>query len=144
MALDTSKYESGRRKVNDEWGAKRAANEFGRFTSQQRFSRDIGDFKQNFGDQQGGFMGAQARRGLTGGGVNSGSFQQALQKRATGFTQNLGRMQQDAASQQQQYQMDAGNIDRWRGEALADIEASKQRDIAMAALQLQSLRPLFT
>lgn len=143
MALDTSRFEAGRRQINDEYAGKQAANEFGRFVGQQRTNRQIGDFKTDFGRGQGRFMGGMARRGLTGGGVRSGAFQQALQQRAGDYTRDLGRMQQDQGMALQQSQLESANIDRWRNDALADLEAQKQREIALAALNIKAIKPMF-
>jgi hypothetical protein len=144
MALDTSQFERGRRDVNTQWGAGQAANDFARTQSQQRFSRSSFDFKQNFGRQQAGFMSGQARRGLTGGGVVSGGFQQALQNRVGDYTTQVGRMNSDFGDETRRFDMEANNMDTWRNNALADIQAAKTKDISMTALNLQALKPLFS
>lgn len=143
MAVNTAQYESGRRDVNKQHGAQSAANEFGRFTSQQRFSRQLGDYKRDFGRGQSAFMGNQASRGMTGGGIQSGGFQQALSRRAGDYAQNLGRMNLDASQDNQKYSMNQANLDQWRTDSLADIENAKTNEIAMTALNIQALKPLF-
>lgn len=143
MAVNLSKYESKRRGVNDQYSGQKAANDFGRFTSQQRFGRQKTDFTKSFGRSQDPFMGGMARRGLTGGGVRSGAFQQALSRRAGDFTEGVGRINQDWGQEAQQFDRTDGQLDSWRQQALADIQAEQANEIAMAALNIKALRPLF-
>ena len=143
MAIDTSKYEARRRTVNNDWSGKKAANEFGRFTSQQRYTRNKGDLTRDFSRSQNPFMGSMAQRGLTGGGVRSGAFQQALSRRVGDYTQAQGRLGEDYANQARSYDMQGAELDRWRTDALAELEAEKAAEIATAALNIKALRPMF-
>lgn len=143
MALNTSIYESQRRSVNDTHAANQATNAYSRTLSQQRGNRNVADFKQSFGRSQPGFTSSWGRRGLTGGGVQSGAFQGALQRRVGDYTRDLGRMQTDMAQNNQQYQMQGARFTQERQNALAEIEARKQAEIAQAALNLTALRPYF-
>lgn len=143
MATDFSQYAKGRRQVDRQWGAQRAAQDYGRFVGQQQHARRESDYRRDFGRGQNRFMGQAGARGLTGGGINSGSFQQALQRRVGDFTQGLGRMNEDAANDARRWDMESANMNQWRTDALTDIEDAKTRDIAMSALQIQALRPLF-
>lgn len=142
MAVDTSRYEGARRGVQDEYAAKRVANEFGRFTSQQRGQRALGDYTKGFKRQQGQFMGGYAQRGLTGGGIRSGAFQRALQNRVTDYSTGLGRMKQDMDWQQKQYDMADAQLEAWRKAALADIDMQKAQEIALAALNINAIKPI--
>ena len=140
--IDFSRYEAGRRGIMDEYAGKRAANEFGRFTSQQRFKRNKDDFNRGYRRGQAGFMNNWAQRGLTGGGVRSGSFQDALRRRTTDYTRGLGRMEQDQRWAEMGYDQGDAQIEQMRINALNDLEMAKQRDIAMAALNINALRPI--
>lgn len=141
--VDFSKYEAGRRNINDDYAAKRVASDFGRFTSQRRGSRQLGDYRQNFRNSHQGFMGSHARRGTTmGGQVSSGAFGQALNRRAADFTRDTGRMQQDMDFENQRYDQENAQIDNWRRQAIQDLEYQKQREIALTALGIQGIRPL--
>jgi hypothetical protein len=143
MAVDTSVYERQRRSVNDRASTDLAQNGYAQFLSQQRGNRQAADFKQDFGRSQPGFTSSWAKRGMAGGGVRSGAFQQALQNRVGDYTQGLGRMQQDQAVNNRQYEMNGASIEAYRQQALADLEAQKSAQIAQAALNLQALKPYF-
>jgi hypothetical protein len=143
MAIDQSRYTRARGQANSQHLSMQAANERGRFLSQRRGTRDRSDATRTFGRQQAGFMNSGAQRGLTGGGVRSGAFQQALQQRVGDRTRSMGRYEEDYATQQREFDFNSGNIDRQRDEMLLQIEEDKQREIAMSALQLKALKPLY-
>lgn len=143
MAIDASKYTRARASVNEDHLTKQASNERGRFLAQKRGNRQRADSRRNFGRQQAGFMESSARRGLTGGGVKSGAFQQALRQRTGDYTRQVGRFEDDAAEQQRGFDMSAAALDRQRDQMLRQIEEDRQREIAMAALQLKALKPLY-
>lgn len=140
MALDTSVYDARRRSANDQHAASLATNERGRFLSQRRGIVRQGNFRRDFGRGQGAFMGNAARRGLVGGGVRSGTFQRSLNRRVGDFTRDLGEMQSDFSHEQQEFGFNASAIDRERDRMLADIEYDRQKDIAMAALNIKALQ----
>lgn len=140
--VDFSQYERRRRGVNDDWAAKRAASDFGRFTSQQRGSQQLGDYRRDYKRGHQGFMGNQARRGTTGPDVQSGAFRQALGRRVGDFTRGEGRIQQGIDWNNQRYDQENANMDRWRRESLQDIEYDKQRQIALTAAGIAGVRPL--
>lgn len=143
MAIDFSRYEKARRGVNQTHGAQSAAGEFGRFIGNQRSARDQGDYRTNFSRTQDPFMGGMARRGLTGGGIQSGTFQHAMSQRATDFAQGQGRMVEDQANMNRQWDFGQANLDSQRQDALADIQQQEAAEIAAAALQIKALKPLF-
>lgn len=142
MAVDVSRFEGRRRAIGDEYAGKKVAADFGRFTSQQRGSRQLGDYRRNFQRGQGSFMNGFAQRGLTGGGVRSGAFQRSLSNRLQDFQRGEGRIRQDMQMADQRWDLENARIDAWRQNALADLEMEKQREIAMAALNIQAIRPL--
>jgi hypothetical protein len=141
MAVDTSVYERQRRGVEDEYAAKKTANVYSRFLSQQRGTRDVADFTQGFKRSQQGFTAGFGQRGLAGGGVQSGTMQRAMKNRVGDYTTNLGRMYDDQSQGQRQFDLESGQLDAYRQNALFDIEANKQREIAQAALHLKALMP---
>jgi hypothetical protein len=143
MAIDQSRYTQQRGQVNSDHLSKQAANERGRFLSQKRGNRQTADATRGFGRSQRGFMGNQASRGLTGGGVSSGVFQRQLQQRVGDHTRNMGRLADDLGEEQRGFDINSGNIDRMRNQALLQIEQDRASEIAMQALQLKALKPLY-
>jgi hypothetical protein len=143
MALNTSVFERQRRSINSRHASESANNQYTQFLSQQRGNRQIGDFKRGFERQQPSFTARWGQRGMTGGGVQSGAFQQSLQRRLGDYTRDLGRMETDLASQLQQGQLNQGRLDAWREEQLAQLEADKAAQIAQAALNLKAVKPYF-
>lgn len=142
MAVDMSRFEGRRRAIGDEYAGKKVAADFGRFTSQQRFARDKSDYTRSFRRGQSGFMNNFAQRGMTGGGVRSGAFERALSNRVGDFQRNMGRMEVDQQQASQGFDLQNAQIDAWRNSALADLEMEKAREIAMAALNIQAIRPI--
>ena len=143
MAVDQSRYTRQRSEVNQDHLAKQAANTRGRFLAQSRGNRQTSDAKRTFGRSHEPFVSSHARRGLTGGGVRSGAFQNALRQRTGDHVRKMGRMASDQAAELRQFDLNSGNIDRQRDEALRAIEEQRQREIAMAALNLRALKPLY-
>jgi hypothetical protein len=143
MALNTSVFERQRRAINSRHASESANNQYTQFLSQQRGNRQIGDFKRNFERQQPSFTARWGQRGMTGGGIRSGAFQQQLQRRLGDYTRDLGRMQTDLTQAQQQGQLQQAKLDAWREEAFAMQEADKAAEIAQAALNLKAVKPYF-
>ena len=142
MAVDTSVYERSRRQVNDQYAANRSANAYSRFLSQRRGSRQVADFNRQFKRQTPQFVSGYARRGLTGPGARSGVYNQALQRWATDHQRGHNDLLSDYAAEQRMFDMNDARFDQERQRALLDIEADKQREIALAALNIKQLRPL--
>jgi hypothetical protein len=143
MPVDTSQFERRRRGIDDDYAAKRTANEFGRFTSQQRFHRDYGAFTRDFQRRFPNFNAGFGRRGLTGPNVQSGVHQRAMQDFVGDHTRQGAERQQDFQSEQTQFDQSAASFEAARQRALADLEAEKAAAMAQAALEIQGLRPLF-
>jgi len=55
----------------------------------------------------------------------------------------MGRQAGDQAAELRQYDLNASNIDRHRDDQLRAIQEDRQREIAMAALNLRALKPLY-
>ena len=117
-------------------------NAYGRFISQQRGERGLGDsfrgYQRSFPGQTSSF----GRRGLSGSGVQSGVMANSMNNFIGDFARNYGRQQQDLTQQLQGYDLNQSNMDAWREQALAGIEADKQRAIANDAGALEYLRAI--
>jgi len=142
MAVDTSVYERARRGVNDQYAANASTNAYARTLSQKRGSRQLGDYSRQFGRNTPRFVASYGRRGLAGPGVQSGVYEQAMQRYVSDYSRGRNDVVQDYADQNRQYDMADARFQSERQRALADIEMAKQREIAMAALNIKQLRPL--
>lgn len=127
--------------VQQDFAAKSAANTFSRTLSQQRGSRQQADFTQSFNRGLPSFGAGFARRRLSGGGVSSGVFQNAMQNYVGDYTKNLGRMQEDIFNQDRQFEFDQARFTAERDQALADIASQKAALIAQTAQQINALKP---
>ena len=143
MAVDTSVYERRRRDVNADYTDRAATNAYSRFISQQRGERGINDYTQSFQRTTPSFSAGFGKRGLTGPGVRSGVYQNAMKNYLGDYNQNLNRMYADQATSGRQYDLSASQLTTARDRALSDIEADKAKEIAMAASYLTALQPLF-
>ena len=144
MAIDESIYESQRRSVTNRYTQQAATNALGRFVSQQRGDRGIADYQRDFGRSMPSYTANYGKRGLAGSGVQSGVYNNAMRSYVGDYSQNLNRMYADQQSELNQYDLNTANYEAERQQALADIEATKARDIANAASYLQALKGQFT
>jgi len=144
MAVDESIYEGQRRAVNYKYSQNAASNALGRFVSQQRSDRGIADYQRDFGRQTPKFSAGYGKRGLTGGGVSSGVYSNAMRNYVGDYQQNLNRQYADKATDANQYDLNTANYEAERQQALADIETNKARDIANAANYLNALKGQFS
>jgi hypothetical protein len=142
MALDVSVYERQRRGVNDSFASDSASNQYSRFLSQQRGTRDQADMTRGFGRQFPSFAAQFGKRGLSGGGVQSGIQKQATTDFVGDHTRNFGRLLENQAQDMRQHDLRQSQLQAYREQALADIEAQKARDVALAALNIQSMRDM--
>lgn len=141
MAYDAGRYEGQRRNIRDEYAGKMVANDFGRFTSQQRGKRQMGDYTRNWKRGHNNFMGGLSQRGLTGGGVRSGVANNAISRRVSDYGRQMGYMQNDLDQQLRGYDFEAQQLNAWKQKALADLEMQERQEIALAALQINALKP---
>ena len=135
-------YERQKADTEYKYSSDSVANSFGRFISQQRGQRDMGDMSRSFGRQMPQYKASFGQRGLSGGGIKSGAMQQSMQNYVGDYSQQYGRQQQDLTSQLQGYDFNQQNMDAWRQQSLAGIESQKANDIAGAAQNLEYLREL--
>ena len=141
MTVQTSRYAAQANSVNEDYGARSAANAYSRTLSQQRGDRQLGDTRRNFGRSLPKFNASFGRRGLSGPGVQSGVQTSALQRYLGDYDRGMGRIEDQVQEQQQGFMLNQANLDSQRERALADIEASKQNEIALTALNLKALAP---
>ena len=119
----------------------RAQNAYGRFLSQQRGSRSLGDLSRNFNRQLPSYRASFSQRGLYGPGINSGTMQRSMSNYLGDYARDYGRIQQDATQEAQNYDLQAAQLDAYYNNSLQALEQRKQGDIANAALAIEALRP---
>jgi hypothetical protein len=141
--VDPSVYQQQINSVNRQYGQQSAMNAFGRFVSQQRGKRTIADYTQNFKRQTPSWTAAWGRRGMTGGGVRSGTYQNALRNWVGDYSQNLNRAYADQQYDLNQFDLNQANLQVNKQAALTDIQVNKAREIANAARYLNALKGQF-
>lgn len=140
-AFDTAKFESQRRKVNDEYAASSASGAYSRFLSQQRGDRSVDDYQRGFKRSFPSFTAGFGQRGMSGGGVQSGVMQRAMQDHVGDYSRGVNRLNEDNAQSMRGFDLQQSQLDQWRNNALQDIELAKAREIAEAAQAISQLRP---
>ena len=143
MAVDPSIYEAQRRGVSNQYTRKSAMNALGRFVSQQRGNRQIADYTQAYQRKAPSFTASYGQRGMTGSGVKSGVYQNAMRNYVGDYQQNLNRSYADQQNELNQYDLNQANYQADRDTALADIEAQKAQEIANAAAALTAMKGQF-
>ena len=140
MAYDYGGYERQKGDIDYKYTQDAATNAYGRFISQQRGERSLGDMNRSFKRSFPNFQANFNQRGLSQPGVRSGTAQQAMNRYMGDFGREYGRAQQDITQGLQQYDLNQSNLDAWRSQALTDLETDKANEIARAAENLQWLR----
>lgn len=135
-------YERSKRDIEYDYGNQTASNAYGRFLSQQRGERSLGDMTRNFQQGYSPYKAQFGRRGLAGAGINSGVQQQAMSDYLGNYGREYMRGQQDLTQGLQQYDMNQTNLDAFKQQQLADLEAQKSQSIANDAATLEWLRQL--
>lgn len=142
MAYNPAAYEGQRRNVDYDYSRDAATNAYGRFLSQQRGNRSLGEYDLNFQRSYPRFGASWGARGLQGQGVDSGVQRQAMRNYLGDFYRGRGYMQQDQAQEQQQYDMQQQLSDQWRQNALADIALQESNEVASLAANIAALRQM--
>lgn len=145
MAYTAPDYGGYTRKAADvdyDYGNQSTQNAYGRFLGQQRFERGIGDASRNFGRAYAPQKASFGRRGLSGGGVNSGVMRESMNRFVGDYGRDVNRAYQDQTLQNQGYDMNQAMLDQWRQTALQDIETNKANDIAWTAQNITALRDM--
>src|SRR4051794_22527357 len=91
--VDTGAYQRAGDALNYKFNTDSANNAYGRFLSQQRGSRNLGDMTQNFNRSLPNVYSNLNQRGLSGGGVNSGTMPRSMNNYLGDYTQNYMRSQ---------------------------------------------------
>lgn len=133
---DYGGYERQRGDINYKYSQDAATNAYGRFISQQRGQRNLGDMSKAYGRAYPGYKANFGQRGLGKGGIKSGSMQQSMQRYVGDYAQQYQRAEQDMTLEGQQYDLQQQQSDQWRQQALQDVETTKANDIANAAQNL--------
>lgn len=128
--------------VDYDYGNRSTQNAFGRFLGQQRFERGRGDASRSFGRQYTPYKASFGQRGLSGGGINSGSMQESMGRFVGDFARDDLRANQGQTLQNQNYDLQQANLDQWRQRELQDIETKKANEIAWTAQNLTGLQEL--
>jgi len=145
MAYDAPDYGGYDRQKADtqyKYSQDSVSNAYGRFLGQQRGNRNLSDSYRNYQRGTPKFRSGLAQRGVAGPGVGGGLQQQAMDRYVGDFARDYGRQQQDLTQQNQQFDLSQANLDNWRSQSMAAIEADKQRSIANDAAQMEYLRQL--
>lgn len=97
-------YESKIADLQNRYNQDNAAQEYGRFISQQRFSRQKQDMNDQYTKAFPKFTGAWA--GRLGSGIKSGVMRQDLADSVNGFNRNMGQLDTDNAAAEGQFASD--------------------------------------
>jgi hypothetical protein len=139
---NTAQYDQQASDAQYRYNTDRASNAYGRFLSQQRGERGLGDLRTNYNRTLPGQKAGYGQRGLSGGGVRSGTMQRSMKNFLGDYTQQYGRAQLDAQQEAAQYDQAGAAMDAYYNNSLLNIESAKQQEIANAALAIEALRPL--
>lgn len=138
---DAGAYEQEASDLGYRYNTDRASNAYGRFLSQQRGERGLGDMRRTFNRALPNYRAGFGARGLSGGGIRSGSMQRAMGNFLGDYSRDYGRAQQDVTQEAQNYDLQAAQMDAYYKNSLTALEQRKQNEIANAALAIEALRP---
>lgn len=138
---DTGAYTQAASDLQYRYNTDRSTNAYGRFLSQQRGQRGLGDLSQGFNRALPGYRASWTQRGMAGPGINSGVMHRSMGNYLGDYAQQYGRMQQDAQQEAQNYDLQGAQMDAYYNNSLASLEQQKQSDIANAAAAIEALRP---
>jgi len=134
--FDESPYTIRKSRLDFERDAQKAANQYGRFVSQQRFNRGYENMLRGFDMQRDRLPNSFAARGT----MNSGIYQNALGR----YAQNRYDVTNDALASQREaergYDMRDSEIDSRWNMGMLDVEQEKQARIRSLASQLAGLK----
>lgn len=117
-------YAAGQADVNRKYADETAASQYGRFVSQQRFSRGKQDMSQTFQRQAPRFNASFAARGLG----NSGIFRGQLRQRTGDYTNAYNDLLSEEGAQMGQFdQQDAQRSEAYRAALQRLLEQFQQQ-----------------
>jgi len=138
---DVAGYNTQQADTQYRYNTDKATNAYGRFLSQQRGERSLGDMTTNFNRQLPNYRASFAQRGIAGPGVNSGIMRRSMANYLGDYARDYSRQQQDTTQEAQNYDLQSAQLDAYLNNSMAALEQSKQNDIANAALAIEALRP---
>jgi hypothetical protein len=148
MAYDPSLFEQQRRNLLGNFAQQSALNAYQRYLSETRGQRPILSLQEAaFSRTPTGGLGevpkltsSYARRGLTGKGMRSGIYNEALSSYAKNRARQLGYAQEDLASALRGSDVQQTGYESSLRTGMQDLEANKARQIAADAQALLGLR----
>jgi hypothetical protein len=148
MAYDPSIFEQQRRNLLGNFAQQAAINAYQRYLAETRGQRPILSLEEAaFSRTPTGGLGevpkltsSYARRGLTGKGMRSGIYNEALSSYAKNRARQLGYAREDQAGALRGYDLSKTNLESDLATGMQDLEASKARQIAADAQALLNLR----
>jgi hypothetical protein len=148
MAYDPSLFEQQRRNLLGNFAQQAAINAYQRYLSETRGQRPILNLEEAaFSRTPTGGLGevpkltsSYARRGLTGKGMKSGIYNEALSSYAKNRARQLGYAQEDLQGTLRGYDLSKTNLESDLATGMQDLEANKARQIAADAQALLGLR----
>ena len=139
--VDLSPYQDQTNSAMTNFANRSAQNSFSRNAAQVSGNRNVADFRQGFRRNLPKWGAGFAQRGLSGGGIQSGVHNRAMQNFLGDYTRDMGRMQEDNFNTDQQFGFNQAQFTADRDSAMADIATRKAQMIAQTAQGIASLRP---
>jgi hypothetical protein len=139
--VNNAYYDQQANDLNYRYDTDRSMNAYGRFLSQQRGSRTLGDLSTQLGRGLPGFKANFGTRNLAGPGIRSGVQTRAMGNYLGDYARDYGRAALDMTQEAQNYDLQQAQMDAYLNSSLANLQAQKQQDIANAALAIEALRP---
>ena len=148
MAYDPSLFEQQRRNLLGNFAQQAALNAYQRYLAETRGQRPILNLEEAaFSRTPTGGLGevpkltsSYARRGLTGKGMKSGIYNEALSSYAKNRARQLGYAREDQAGALRGYDIQKTGYESDLSTGMQDLEANKARQIAADAQALLQLR----
>jgi hypothetical protein len=148
MAYDPSLFEQQRRNLLGNFAQQSALNAYQRYLAETRGQRPILSLEEAaFSRTPTGGLGevpkltsSYARRGLTGKGMKSGIYNEALSSYAKNRARQLGYAREDQAGALRGYDIQKTGYESDLSTGMQDLEANKARQIAADAQALLGLR----
>ena len=148
MAYDPSLFEQQRRGLLNTFAQQSALNAYQRYLAETRGQRPILNLEEAaFSRTPTGGLGevpkltsSYARRGLTGKGMKSGIYNEALSSYAKNRARQLGYAREDQAGALRGYDIQKTGYESDLSTGMQDLEANKARQIAADAQALLGLR----
>ena len=148
MAYDPSLFEQQRRGLLNTFAQQSALNAYQRYLAETRGQRPILSLEEAaFSRTPTGGLGevpkltsSYARRGLTGKGMKSGIYNEALSSYAKNRARQLGYAREDQAGALRGYDIQKTGYESDLSTGMQDLEANKARQIAADAQALLQLR----